>query len=621
MTIDKFTSDPERVKFFTNQTNDGISRSQAPQLIGSGGNPSPYYEVTVKDKPGLGSDQTITHTGPGAGVPGGIGNSTDLQGFVSATGNKIVIDNSFGSDTVTLQHHSGATILIDADGSIHMISSGKKGFGLVAPRGDGTIFSLGHMILKGDGRITVETKGDLDFNVGGSVNFHVGADVSYHVKGSMQEVIDGGKVVEVVKDMATTVAGDNRLTVAGNMQTQVTGNKIIDTGGDFTTRHDGAVSINTQKTLKAIAKALISIDTKDTYTVTATGDMKQQSQGIIDMIAKSNITLETKGNYASISSGTSKVSSTGSLSLNTSAGMGVYASGEIAIKGSDTTIQTSGSPSVDSASDAADAATAPLAQYAPANTIIDNITTIRVAPDFPLNAKNISKEEFSLYKNEGSNPNPKAEASAAPNTGSGAVPEIIDSGINADPVSLSTYDKPAGGVTANGKAEQNPLPIPSSVYNSNEKISRHITVGQVLGLRGVPQPQQKQVLIEAMNVAWNMLDPLIEHFGSRVEITSWWRNCTTHHVKGSAVDIRASNKNDVSLTAEIAAYARDNLPYNRIFLEKNSSPGIHCHIESAQPGQQGGGLVLTCADEHCNSSIPGLKLSYAVAALEGRHYG
>ena len=601
MTIDRFTNDPERVKKYTNPTGDGISRSVAAQLIGSGGMHAPYYEVSVKDKPGIGSDQTITHTGPGAGVMGGIGSATDLQGFISPTGNKIVIDNSFGSDTVTIQHHTGATLLIDADGSIHMISAGKKGFGLVAPSGDGTVFSRGHLILKGDGRITLESHGDMDFNVGGSLNFHVDHDVSYHVKGTIQEIA-GSKITELEKEMMTTVGGDHRITVAGNMQTQVTGNKIIDTGGDFTARSDGAISINTQQTLKAIAKALISIDTKDTITVTATGNMK----------------LQTAAALATISTGTTKVSSTGALSLNTSAGMGVYASGEIAIKGSDTTIQTSGSPSVDSADDAA---TAPLAQYAPANTIIDNITTLRIAPDFPGNAKYMSKEEFSLYKNEGANPNPKAEAAAAPNTGAGVKPEINDLGITAEPPKQGSYDMPAGNITPTGKAEQNPMQVSYSVYNSNEKISRHITIGQVLGLRAVPHDQQKAVITEAMNTAWNILDPLIEHFGSRMQITSWWRNNSSNHIKGGAVDIRASNKNDVALTGEIAAYVRDNLPYNQVFLEKNDSPGIHCHVQSAQPGQQGGGLVYTCADPHCNQKVNGIQLSYAVAALEGRHVG
>ena len=37
--------------------------------------------------------------------------------------------------------------------------------------------------------------------------------------------------------------------------------------------------------------------------------------------------------------------------------------------------------------------------------------------------------------------------------------------------------------------------------------------------------------------------------------------------------------------------------------------------------QQGGGQVYTCADPHCNQKINGIQLSYAVAALEGRHVG
>ena len=599
MTTSRFTNDPSRVKQFTNPSRDGASRSQAPQSITGGGNHSPYYDVSVKDKPGHGSDQQITHTGPGAGTMGGIGGPTDVQGFISATGNKIIVDNTFGADTITLQHHSGATIMIDVDGSIHMISSGKKGVGMIAPRGDATVFAAGHLILKGNGRITVESAGDLDFNVGGDLNFHVDGNMTSIVKGNVEEVVDGGKIVEVVKHLSTTVAGDNRTTVAGNMQTQVNGNLIFDTQGDLTTRSDGALSLNTQKTLKAIAKALISIDTKDTITVTSTG----------------NMTLQSAANFETKSSGTTKASSTGDLSLNGSAGMGIWASGEISINGSDTVIQTSGSPSVDSV-DAA--ATAPLAQYAPANTIIDSITTIRVAPDFPLNTKRLSKEDFSRFQNENQHPNPKAEAAATPNTGSGIVPEPKDTGIQADPPATTTYDKPAGA-TSNGVAEQNPLPVPTSVYNANAKLSKHFTIGHmnvVQNIKSCPENKQQAVIKAAMHTAWNILDPLVEKYGSRVQVTSWWRAGTSvNHVVGDAVDLRAANKNDVALTAEIAAFVRDNLPYDQVFLEANDSPGIHCHVRAAPVGQKGGGKVYTCADKHCSNKVDGIQLKFAVAAL------
>jgi hypothetical protein len=124
-----------------------------------------------------------------------------------------------------------------------------------------------------------------------------------------------------------------------------------------------------------------------------------------------------------------------------------------------------------------------------------------------------------------------------------------------------------------------------------------------------------------MNVAWNIIDPIIEKYGARVQITSWYRSNSSNHVKGGAVDLRCSNKGDVQTTAEIAAFVRDNLPFSKILLEKNDSPGIHVHVESAQAGSAGGGTVMTCSDPGCNSREPGLKLHVAVAALGSKRSG
>lgn len=600
MSIDKFVTDPESVKSATNIESDGVGRSDGPQIIGSG-NPAPYYEVSVKDKPGSASDNTLTHTGPGAGVMGGIGDSTDVQGFVSATGNKVVIDNTFGSDTITLQHHSGATIMIDADGSIHMISSGSKGVGIVAPKGDMTMFGKGHMILKGDGKITIETVGDLDINVGGSLNISVGGDMVTTVHdGSIEEVIqNGSKIIEVAKDSSTMIAGDFRMTAAGKMRIQTPQSLEVDAGKDIDIRSDQTVEVNAQKNVGVYAKEKISINAKDT----------------LEMLSEGAMTVSTKDDLAIKADGTTKISSTSAASIHTSSTLNLLASAKINIKGSATDIQTSGSPSVDNASDIN---AAQLAQYPTTNTIIDSITSVRLAPDFPKNAAGMSAEEFSLYKNEGGNPNPQAEAYAAGNKGSGVTYQAQDSGITAEAISTGVYDRPAGISSNNGTAEQNPLPIPTSVYNSSQKISKHITVGQIINIRSAPADKHKQILTEAMNVAWNILDPLYEKFGGRMYISSWYRDNSSNHIKGGAVDIRCSNKPDYGFTAEMAAYVRDFLPYSKILLEKNDQGGIHCHVESAQPGQQGGGSVLTCADPKCQSAVAGLKLSYAVAALEGR---
>ena len=599
MSIDQFSTDPEYIKKVTNPVSDGVGKSITPQSVGTG-NPAPYYEVTVKDKPGQGSSGQITHTGPGAGVMGGVGQSTDMQGFVSATGNKVLIDNTFGSDTITLQHHSGASILIDADGSIHMISTGKKGIGMISPKGDTTIYAKTHMILKADGKITIETEGDLDFNIGGSLGIHVGGDFVTTVRGSVDESIDGSKSFEVAKDMSTMIAGDNRITAAGNIRIQASHAMAIDAGTNIDVRTDANFQLDAQGTSTILSKGAMDIETKDKFTVKSTSDMTHQS----------------KGNVTSMADGTNKVSAKGATSIHSASTLDLLSGALIQMKGTGTDIQIGGSLSPDDATDAADV---PQAQYAPANTIIDTITSIRVAPDFPKNANKMSAEEFSLYKNEGGSPNPKAEAYAAANKGAGATYDAQDSGITAEAVSAGIYDRPAGGVTANGTAEQNPLPMPSSVHNKNEKISRHITVGQILDIGLVPADRQKEVLTAAMNVAWNILDPLMEKFPGRVHISSWYRDAPRqNHVTGGAIDLRCVNKPDYGFTAEMAAYIRDNLPYNRLFLEKNDEGGIHCHVQSAQPGQKGGGEVFTCADPGCHSKVDGLQLSYAVAALEGR---
>lgn len=601
MSIDKFATDDRVVKEVTNREGDGVGRYDGPQNLGSAA-PLPYYEVSVKENPGAASDTTITHVGPGAGNMPGVGNITDVQGFVSATGNKVIVDSTFGADKIILQHHSGATILIDSDGSIHMVSTGKKGIGSIAPRGDNTIYGKGHVVLKGDGKITIETDGDLDINVGGSLNIAVGGDYVTNVEGSKEESIDGSVSFEASKDVSNMIAGDYRITSAGKLGIQTPRSLDIDAGGNLSVRSDAQILINGQDNVSLSSNNEIRINSKSSTSIKSVGFMTLQSQDL----------------FSARSAQSFKISAGGAFSINGSGTVDVLSSGKIQVKGSATDIQVGGSPDIDAPTDI-DAIG--LARYPDANSVIDSITSIREAPDFPKNANKMSAEEFSKYELEGGQPNPKAKARAAGNRGAGAQYSTTSEGVNNSVAATGAYDRPAGSVTANGKAEQNPLSMPSSIYNTNEKISRYITVGQIINIRACPASRHKEVLKEAMNVAWNILDPLVEKFGGRVHFTSWYRDNSSNHIKGGAVDLRSSNKPDYAFTAEIAAYIRDNLAFSKLLLEKNDQGGIHIHVEAAQPGQQGGGKVLTCADPQCRSTTPGLQLSFAVAALKGRSVG
>lgn len=608
MAVDRFSIDPSLIRRVVNREGDGASRSAAPQTIEAPLR-TPEYSVTVNEKPGQASETVINHVGPGAGITSGVGKSTDVQGFVSPTGNKVVIDNTFGADTITLHHHSGATVLIDADGSIHIISTGKKGFGLVAPKGDGTVYSKGHLILKGDGKITLETDGDLDLNVGGSLGIYVAGDMSTYVEGSIEEFTDGRKTTEIVKEHVTMVGGDKTTTVAGNMRTQVSGKKRIDVAKTFTASADEDVAINSQKTMALKSKEAFTADTQETFTVRATDAMALNTQDAFTLKATGATNIEANDDLNLKAAGGMKLSSQDTFTA--------HASGAVDIRGSKTDMQAGGA-SPDDPGDADDAEEAPKAEYPTPEMIIDNMTTVREAPDFPKNAKRMSNDSFSVYKNDGETPNKKAEAASAGNKGAGAKIETQpDSTGPNTPPAASSYDIPPG-VTSNGKSEKNPLPVPSSVLNTNQKISRHVTVGMIMNIRACPAGQQKQVLEEAMNTAWNILDPLIEKYGGQFRIGSWWRSNSSNHVTGGAVDISGNPRGNHRLTSEIAAYIRDNLPYKQLFLEKNDSNSIHVHVWAAPPGSGASGNVLTCSDPQCRGKVAGLQPSFAMAALQGR---
>lgn len=608
MAVDRFTNDPSLVRRVVNREGDGVSRSSAPQTIEAPLR-TPDYSVTVNEKPGQASETVINHVGPGAGITSGVGKSTDVQGFVSPTGNKVVIDNTFGADTITMHHHSGATVLIDADGSIHIISTGKKGFGLVSPKGDGTVYARGHLILKGDGKITLETDGDLDLNVGGSLGIYVAGDMSTYVEGSIEEFTDGRKTTEIVNEHVTIVGGDSSTTVAGNMRTQVSGKKRIDVAKTFTASADEDVAVNSQKTMALKSKEDFSVDSKKKVAVKSTEAMSLDSKDTFTAKAQGATSIESKGAI--------DLKAQGRLKHSSKATLDIHATGGVDIRGSRTDMQAGGA-SPEDPNDPDDAAEAAKAEYPTPEMVIDNMTTVREAPDFPKNAKRMSNDSFSVYKNDGETPNPKAEAASAGNKGAGAKLDTqSDSTGPITPPAASSYDIPPG-VTSNGKSEKNPLPIPSSVLNTNQKISRHVTIGMVKNLRACPPGQQKQVLEEAMNTAWNILDPLIEKYGGQFRIGSWWRSNSSNHITGGAVDISGNPHGNHRLTSEIAAYIRDNLPYKQLFLEKNDSNSIHVHVWAAPPGSGASGNVLTCSDPQCRGKVAGLQPSFAMAALQGR---
>lgn len=668
ITPDAFNIDSKFTKDVTNREGAGLSIGSASQSYTPASPPS--FEVTVQEGPTV-SEVTKTYTGPNSGVGKGAGEAshpTDSFGWTSPTGNKIAINGTAGSETIELVHHSGAAIMIDADGAIFVMPTGRKGFGLNASKGDGVIAAQNRVVIKGTGGIVVETEGSMEFNIGKNLLMDVGGDFNLTVGGATGIQSDGTLTVEAVKDVIETIGGVRRTTIAGDMRTQVVGEIRYDAGKNIETRTNQDYIAYAQKSIFLAAKesSNFEVDTgklnlisKDDITVASDTAAYIQSENDITLESAQNLSIRSGGNFVASSKGniyndtegsyeirstsstqdvsgpylmrstSATFSTTGTLDILATGATKLHAAGTLDVKGSTIGLNNPGS---------ATAPTAPLAQettsprkaakafspleaeFPDANSILDNITSEREAPDFPENAKKLSEDAMSLYENEGDTPNPKAKARAAGNRGAGSPYNAGGGlGIIGDSGNYS-YD----GSNNKSTGQESSYPLPGSLLNSNEKLSRHVTVGMFGNLSKCPSTNnglsRGEILKNAQHLCVNILDPLIDKFGSKIRMNPNGAglrigNGGSKHYSGKAHDIRSAT-NDHAETAMIAKYIVENLPFDRCFLEANASGTIHIHVEAAPPGSQGQRTVWTCSDPKCNSRTEGLQLAYAQQGLK-----
>lgn len=647
---DGFNNNKAETKGVTNPEGDGLSAGYNFTTL----NAAPYntYEVSVK-KGGKPSDTTQVFSGPGTGTATGIGDAEDTKGFITASGNKIAIHGTAGAESIELVHHSGAAIIIDVDGSIFLMPTSRKGFGLHSNKGDGVVSAQGRLVLKGHSDITIETEGSMTFNVGQNMFMNVGKDFVLDVGGSFSESIDGAKTIEVVKDFSQTVGGVSRETVAGSKRVQSVGDIRLDTGGSIEERADHDVKLYAGKSMLVnskedsffeVSSGKLSLLSNDDTTLASKGAL--YVSGLHDVSVEAVQTVAIRGanvvtsasdtvyvdatNLADVRSNVTKLSSlnemnlvSGNMNQSTTGAFNFNAGGAIDIRGSTIDLNKAGaSPQavraveITSKRAVPDIESPPAAEWPDANTIIDNMTTERVSPSFPLNAKKMSQNAMSLYENEGDTPDPNAKAAASGNAAGGTPYSKGDSaGVVGDSGNIG-YD----GSSNNTKAESSPVPAPTSIDNGSEKLSRHLTVGGFPGLGSLPLNQmgysRKEIIENVRHLSYNIIDPVLDKFGSSVTLLHGIRlgQGGSRHYIGKAIDIRASSR-DHAETAMIAKWIVENLPYDRCFLEANAQGTIHCHVEAAPEGSSGARTVWTCADPRCSSKVDGIQLSFAQQGL------
>lgn len=543
----------------------------------------------------------------GAGGDGEAGSPEKAPyrwGHVTPSGSRIEVNDTAGAERVDIVHHTGAGIAIDPDGAIYVVSQSQRGAGVAAPFGDIYISAAGDVVIKGGASLSIETAGDLNVDVGGTFQVKCN-DYNLQTK-SYNATIDGAHVTNITNDSSTVIGGIERVTVAGDARKQVTGNAIADVGGNQTTRVGGSEThdIGSDHSITQGGKLNVSsggdqtIATSGKSNITSSGDSTVYSGGDALFTASGSAHVKAGGNVKLTGS---EVNSVPPIDLAKWADESQQAAQASVLAGS---VGSRPSPNAASAGSAAEVASPKDAQVMEAADIVDTLTSARKYPEYPGNGVTESSSAAGLGM---ISHDTMPQAESVYNEYSGG-----NSG-NLNPSQPGeTYDHlPEQPVDRdpNITAVDPNKPIPA--YNDlSAKISKYFTLGMIINgttTRYRPSPNNwEKVVKQGILLANNVLDPIKEKFPD-VKITSWYRTSSSNHVTGRAIDIVVESRS-IAKHAEIARFARDNLPVDQVFLERNTSGRSHVHLRVSQGG--GAPRVLSCGDPKCRSRVPGIDVAW-----------
>lgn len=547
---------------------------------------------------------------------------TESFGHTTSTGTEMTIDNTAGSERINLIHHSGAHVVIEADGSIHLISTSRRGFGIGAPSGDGVIYVHGKLMLKGDSSIFVETTGNMEMNVKGDYYVNVDGNMITRVKGSQQNLIDQTLVQEVAKDKSEIIGGQDRKTVAGDSRTQVTGNLRYDVGATFDQRVQGKLSISTKENAIFCSSNDFDIMSHSAMTIASADAMMLQTENSLYNYAADNLTSESgsgtfvrsagkvvasAGTTMNLDATTSIKSRSDAISLDGTSSVNIAteeskinASGTLElIGGSKVDINPGGpgltpqNPSIPRIRQAFELDDCPGPELLPEESIVDSMTTERQAPEIAENGNNTSDADASIRENDGDRPPAAYRQAAARNQGAVPAP---------NPGYIYTVAENAGV----GESQNNINPTTPN-FNIGQMVSEFVSAST---LKLPPRSQRTELIWRrAINVCTNIMDPLFRKYP--IHITSGYRADSTRHSTGGAVDFRVTDREDSGTVGEIALWIRDNLPYSTLLLEANNQGSVHIHVESKLPsglsrGHSKGDLLWTCQNSSCTVYTEGI---------------
>lgn len=576
-----------------NQANkDVTARSQAGMSnSGAGTSPSTAGRSASVATPGNPmysgeSESSKTLGGPNDGIaatasPG----KSQKWGYSSPSGNAISVDDTPGGETISLQHQTGAHVVVEPDGAIYIISASRKGVGISAPFGDAYIHANGDVVIDG-ATLSLKSRGDIILEAQGNI---IAKALGMMLQSkTFEQVIDGSASYEITNDVSTIIGGVKRDTIAGDYRSQVTGSYISDIGVDYTVRVTGNTTINTSGAFVTASTGNTTIASKASILIDADGTINTITPTynlIANMVFNGHLGLA------------------GSLDASgTVKSMGVMGS-EAYLIAPTSNAGSPGTASVSAPSAEGFGGEIVAAEVMEAEDVVDHLTSVRKYPDFPENARHLSADGASIYTHSDdytTSANEVYSEYAQGNQGN----ELASS-------AESFANIPVSQITGEGVAPTDaPYSVPSQ-ENKGVKISRFFTLGELINAKHshrIPPGKYQEIVQNHILAAYNVLDPIREKFPDMI-ITSAYRNNSKNHVTGRAIDIVVQSRS-LDRHAEIALFVANNLPVDQVFIEKNTSGRTHVHIRVSPSGQKTKPVVLTCGDPQCRTKTPGIDVQY-----------
>lgn len=241
----------------------------------------------------------------------------------------VTIDGGEGGEKITLSHATGATVMIDADGSIFIIPKGRKGVGIGSPSGP-LALSGQRLVLTSDGGIEMntnefrlKTKGDFSIIAGGTLNIKAG-NFHQHVSGNYQNYVAG--------DNVDVSGGIKREVVGGEKRSQVSGFYKVDVGDSYTLRAEAKSSFNFQDDVYFVSNKNIETNAGENITSVSQKETKIQSTEDMNLNSNTNLTATSKENMNVYADGNTKITSKGQMSVFTDSSMEMTASDSFTIE-------------------------------------------------------------------------------------------------------------------------------------------------------------------------------------------------------------------------------------------------------------------------------------------------